>query len=132
MYKFKKMSAKVGVESVKVSESSFEYLLGELLNSKDPLNVVLARLDRIGYDVGYRIVESIVEKHKFNSREPVDLVKFICKEFWEELYGKKMDKLQANNKGCYLHIYSVSLPTISSICLLTCSPILAIRSICAV
>jgi len=107
------MSSKAN-ESMKVSESSFEYLLGELLNNKDPLNVVLPRLERIGYDVGYRIVESIVEKHKFNSREPVDLVKFICKEFWEELFGKKMDKLQANNKGiltlCVHHLISMDSP----------------------
>ena len=94
----KTMSLKL-TESAKVSESSFDYLLGELLSSKDPLSLVMPRLERIGYDVGYRLVESIVEKHKFNSREPVDLVKFICKEFWEELFGKKMDKLQANNKG---------------------------------
>ena len=102
------MSLKL-TESAKVSESSFDYLLGELLGSKDPLSLVLPRLERIGYDVGYRLVESIVEKHKFNSREPVDLVKFICKEFWEELFSKKMDKLQANNKGNYLDQVTISL-----------------------
>lgn len=28
--------------------------------------------------------------HKFIGSEPLDVIKFICKEFWEELFKKKV------------------------------------------
>ncbi len=32
----------------------------------------------------------------------MDIVKFICKEFWEELFKKKIDKLQTNHRGIFV------------------------------
>ena len=35
--------------------------------------------------------------------EVLDVVKFICREFWAELHGgKAIDKLQTNNKGVFV------------------------------
>jgi len=47
------------VQNKEVSESAYEYLLGEILSLKtpksaDPNSQVIQRLDSLGYDVGYR------------------------------------------------------------------------------
>jgi len=47
-------------QSREVAESSFEFLLGELValdyptKGNDPAVAIIQRLDTIGYDVGYR------------------------------------------------------------------------------
>ena len=37
-----------------------------------------------------RIVEKVVANFKFSGTEPLDLVKFLCKDFWEEIFQKKV------------------------------------------
>jgi len=37
-----------------------------------------------------RLTEKIAAYQKFIGTEPLDLVKFICKEFWEEVFKKKV------------------------------------------
>jgi len=112
-----------------VSESAFEYLLSELLASAmavPPPNkqrgeaegggerssssegggsdaaAALERLDMLGYEVGFRFVERSVTNQKYIGAEPLDLVKFLCKEFWEEVFRKKIDKLQTNHRGVFV------------------------------
>lgn len=35
-------------------------------------------------------MEKVAANHKYVGTEPLDLVKFICKEFWEEVFRKKV------------------------------------------
>lgn len=70
-----------------VSESAFEYLLGEVLALDDTeqdsdVSKGTDRLDNMGYDVGYRVVESISSKLPFIGLDPLDRIKFLCKDFW--------------------------------------------------
>lgn len=39
---------------------------------------------------------------RFLITEPLDIIKFICKELWEEIFKKKIDKLQTNHKGIFV------------------------------
>lgn len=39
-----------------------------------------------------RILEKISFNAKFIGTDPLDLVKFICKEFWEEVFRKKVSR----------------------------------------
>lgn len=90
-----------------VSESVFEYLLAEILaHSSTPINSNNAddaslsekgsssaptfKLESLGYDVGYRYCEKVVANQRFTSTETLDTVKFLCKEFWEEVFKKKV------------------------------------------
>lgn len=106
-----------GVQSnSEVSESALEYLLGEILSinylgSSDEKSandgselefIKLQRLDDIGYNVGYRLVERMSTVHKLLGPDPLDAVKFLCKEFWEQVFKKKIDKLQTNHKGVFV------------------------------
>lgn len=34
--------------------------------------------------------------------DPLDIMKFICKDLWEEIFRKKIDKLQTNHKGVFV------------------------------
>ncbi len=52
--------------------------------------VITQRLDNLGYDVGFRFVEKVVANQKYIGSEALDIVKFICKDFWEEVFGKKV------------------------------------------
>lgn len=42
--------------------------------------------------LSFRYAEKIVANQKFTSTEPLDLMKFICKEFWEEVFKKKVSQ----------------------------------------
>jgi hypothetical protein len=113
-------SASSQVGRKEVSESAFEFLLAELFAmaqqqvqtstspsqptqqtaqgssstgddaTVDPSNTVAARLDSMGFHVGYRFTEKILASQKLLGTEYLDVIKFICKEFWEEVFKKKV------------------------------------------
>ncbi len=77
-----------------VSESAFEYLLTELIfyvksTTADP-EKISQTLEHMGYEIGFRYIEKIAPQMRFLGSEPLDYVKFVCKEFWEELFHKKV------------------------------------------
>jgi hypothetical protein len=40
-----------------------------------------------------RLIEKLSFGHKFIGTDPLDLIKFLCKEFWEDLFKKKVFQL---------------------------------------
>ncbi len=40
----------------------------------------------------FSLIEKTSNNHKFIGVEPLDVVKFVCKEFWEEIFRKKVKK----------------------------------------
>jgi hypothetical protein len=95
-----------------VSETVFEYLLAEILAHSAPTsssNIAVDasaekgsnssptfKLESLGYDVGYRYCEKVVASQRFTSTETLDTVKFLCKEFWEEVFKKKVGIITRN------------------------------------
>jgi|EP00979_Chaetoceros_neogracilis_P006114 hypothetical protein len=72
-----------------------------------------AKMERMGYDVGYRLSERLAQSKSMtpvtqNNKKPtpamvqLEAVKFICKEFWTETFQKQMDKLQTNHRGVFV------------------------------
>lgn len=97
-----------------VAESAFEMLLTEVLRASaksDPKEHIIidssvdstvhASLEAQGYDVGYRFIERILQ-HKIIAADHLEVMKFICKEFWHEVFGKHIDKLQTNHRGVFV------------------------------
>ncbi len=41
--------------------------------------------------------------------EPLDVIKFVCKDFWILIFKKQIDKLQTNHRVWLLRYYSVLL-----------------------
>jgi hypothetical protein len=74
---------------------------------------IAAKMERIGFDVGYRLVESLSQSKSLipptaHAKTPtqsllqLEAIKFICKEFWLEVFRKQIDKLQTNHRGIFV------------------------------
>ena len=56
------------------------------------------KLEAVGFHVGERLVERYTkERPRFS--DTLEIIKFICKDFWYEVYRKHIDKLQTNNRA---------------------------------
>lgn len=97
-----------------VAESAFEFLLTEVLrvsagsNPEEHLVVdptkrstIHGALEAHGYEVGYRFIERVLQ-HKIVATDHLEAMKFICKDFWHEVFGKQIDKLQTNHRGVFV------------------------------
>uniref|UniRef100_A0A914CST0 Trafficking protein particle complex subunit 6B n=1 Tax=Acrobeloides nanus TaxID=290746 RepID=A0A914CST0_9BILA len=59
------------------------------------------RLEAMGYRVGYALVEKIAKEMPRLVSE-LEIMKFICKEFWTNTFGKQVDNLRTNHQGIYV------------------------------
>ena len=120
-----------------VADASLEFLMTEILRyvetstapppDSDPTEeqVIFARemsaakMERMGYSVGYRLCERLAQNRIFNAssssssssgKDPaaalaaaqLEAVKFLCKEIWMEIFRKQIDKLQTNHRGIFV------------------------------
>mmetsp|Transcript_18418 Transcript_18418/g.25970 ORF Transcript_18418/g.25970 Transcript_18418/m.25970 type:complete len:265 (+) Transcript_18418:81-875(+) len=125
-----------------VSESAMDFLLTEVLHwvesnckkiAKEQnlaqseesqilaAEISAARLERMGYSVGYRLCERLAQNKSIGSSSSqnqqqqtqqdasqavaasqLEAVKFLCKEFWMEVFRKQIDKLQTNHRGVFV------------------------------
>ncbi|KAL1514905.1 hypothetical protein AB1Y20_003985 [Prymnesium parvum] len=94
-----------------VAETCFSYLqmeLVELVIGSDVSSVSTVELQRasrkieaVGFQVGQRLAERYT-KDTPRFAETIDVIKFICKDFWFEIYRKQIDRLQTNNRGVFM------------------------------
>mmetsp|Transcript_15999 Transcript_15999/g.46673 ORF Transcript_15999/g.46673 Transcript_15999/m.46673 type:complete len:200 (-) Transcript_15999:251-850(-) len=60
-----------------------------------------AKFEAIGFSVGQRLAERLsTTRPPFT--DTLDVMKFVCKEFWYELYRKQVDNLRTNHRGVYV------------------------------
>ncbi|CAM9470044.1 unnamed protein product [Chrysoparadoxa australica] len=59
------------------------------------------RIEALGYEVGYRLTERTAQNRVLTG-EPLDAVKFICKDLWIEAFRKQVDKLQTDHRGTFV------------------------------
>ena len=98
-----------------VAETCFSYLHMELVqmvlgpeSTPTPMQLQRAgrKVEAVGFQVGQRLAERYTkEGPRFT--DTLDIIKFICKDFWFEIYRKQIDKLQTNNR-----VSSAPLPTL--------------------
>eukprot|EP01126_Amoeba_proteus_P001512 TRINITY_DN10447_c0_g1_i2.p1 TRINITY_DN10447_c0_g1~~TRINITY_DN10447_c0_g1_i2.p1 ORF type:complete len:137 (+),score=21.78 TRINITY_DN10447_c0_g1_i2:168-578(+) len=63
--------------------------------------VAVAKLELLGFRVGQKLVEKYTtDRPRFN--EKIDIIKFICREFWQLLFQKQVDSLRTNRKGVFV------------------------------
>lgn len=72
-----------------ISMSAFDYLVAQINTSK-------IDHDQIGYKIGYKLVEKIARKERLV--EDLEIIKFICKDFWMVLFQKQVDNLKTNHR----------------------------------
>jgi len=73
-----------------------------------------AKMERMGYSVGFRLSERLSQYRTFNpppagkdvtqamAAAQLEAVKFLCKEIWMEVFQKQIDKLQTNHRGVFV------------------------------
>ncbi|XP_011504183.1 PREDICTED: trafficking protein particle complex subunit 6B isoform X2 [Ceratosolen solmsi marchali] len=61
----------------------------------------LSRLEWMGFSVGYRIIERLTREWP-RFKDELDIIKFICTDFWTSLYHKQIDNLRTNHHGVYV------------------------------
>lgn len=61
----------------------------------------LSQLELLGYTAGYRLIEKLTREYpKF--KDELDLMKFVCKDFWTCVFRKQIDNLRTNHQGVYV------------------------------
>ncbi|XAR49796.1 hypothetical protein NMG60_11003935 [Bertholletia excelsa] len=90
-----------------VSESCVESLLTEIVSSycnrfyANKPELAARRIEAIGYQVGHQLAERYtVERPRFTDH--LEAIKFICKDFWSELFKKQIDNLKTNHRGTFV------------------------------
>ena len=90
-----------------VSESCVESLLTEMVSSyctrfyADKPDLAARRIEAIGYQVGHQLSERYtMERPRFSDH--LEAIKFICKDFWSELFKKQIDNLKTNHRGTFV------------------------------
>ena len=115
-----------------VAFSSFEYLHNELVfeflrkplgsgitshsgdsneNTGPDANVEWRhkKVEAMGFFVGSRIMAHCA-RNRERKADTLSTVKFICKDFWTDIFHKSVDKLQTNHRGVYvLHDFNFKL-----------------------
>ncbi|KAK2150035.1 hypothetical protein LSH36_427g06049 [Paralvinella palmiformis] len=88
-------------------EVLFDFLHMEIVNhvcntvQKDEKDYSLAKLEALGFRVGQSIVERIT-KDLPRFKDELDVMKFVCKDFWTVVYKKQVDNLRTNHQGVYV------------------------------
>ncbi|KAL6989585.1 hypothetical protein U1Q18_015338 [Sarracenia purpurea var. burkii] len=90
-----------------VSESCVESLLTEIVSSycnrfyANKPELAARRIEAIGYQVGHQLSERYtMERPRFTDH--LEAIKFICKDFWSELFKKQIDNLKTNHRGTFV------------------------------
>ncbi|CAM8911628.1 unnamed protein product [Rhodiola kirilowii] len=90
-----------------VSESCVNSLLTEMVSSycnsfyANKPELAARRIEAIGYQVGHQLSERYtMDRPRF--ADHLEAIKFICKDFWSELFKKQIDNLKTNHRGTFV------------------------------
>ncbi|BDA43192.1 Trafficking protein particle complex subunit 6B [Coccomyxa sp. Obi] len=85
------------------SESCMELLSLELVHYYARQNNVPApaAIEAIGFRVGRQLAERYTA-NRARLGEPLEVIKFICKEFWAAVFRKQVDNLRTNHRGTFV------------------------------
>lgn len=68
---------------------------------KDEQDQCIAKLESLGFRVGQSLVERFT-KDSSRFKDDLDIMKFICKDFWNSVFKKQVDNLRTNHQGVYV------------------------------
>ncbi|KAI9201806.1 NO signaling/Golgi transport ligand-binding domain-containing protein [Polychytrium aggregatum] len=99
----------LGEDASRVNESCMDFLIMEMVQQmhKGPGGVEVDKeaayfkLENLGYRVGFALAERFT-KDKPRFVDSLDVVKFICRDFWMELFKKNIDNLKTNHRGTFV------------------------------
>ncbi|THD27665.1 Trafficking protein particle complex subunit 6B [Fasciola hepatica] len=88
---------------------AFDALLTEIVNyasentrtSIDSSSLCEQLLDNIGFTVSQRLIDRATKDHSRFANE-LDIVKYVCTEFWASVFHKQVDTLKTNYQDMYV------------------------------
>lgn len=88
------------------AETLFDLLQMEVVNFTHSMKSVNrheanTKLEKMGFRVGQSLIERFT-KDSPRFKDELDLMKFICKDFWGMLFMKQIDNLRTNHQGVYV------------------------------
>ncbi|EXB67657.1 hypothetical protein L484_010225 [Morus notabilis] len=90
-----------------VSESCVDSLLTEMVSTycnrfyANKPDLAARSIEAIGYQVGHQLSERYtMDRPRFSDH--LEAIKFICKDFWSELFKKQIDNLKTNHRGTFV------------------------------
>eukprot|EP01102_Stenamoeba_stenopodia_P003535 TRINITY_DN13657_c0_g1_i1.p1 TRINITY_DN13657_c0_g1~~TRINITY_DN13657_c0_g1_i1.p1 ORF type:complete len:178 (+),score=20.44 TRINITY_DN13657_c0_g1_i1:75-536(+) len=89
-----------------ISASSFDFLYIELVDyilrsNGGNTEAAAFKLERIGFRIGQRLIERYT-KDRARFHDNLEIIKFMCKEFWVEIFKKQIDNLRTNHRGVFV------------------------------
>jgi len=67
------------------------------------------RIEQLGFQVGRRHIERLLSPIAAASSsvqgrfsDPLEAIKYLCKEYWGDVFGKQVDNLKTNHRGVYV------------------------------
>uniref|UniRef100_A0A4W5MTG5 Trafficking protein particle complex subunit 6B n=1 Tax=Hucho hucho TaxID=62062 RepID=A0A4W5MTG5_9TELE len=69
---------------------------GEMENGR-----CITKLENMGFRVGQGLIERFT-KDTARFKDELDVMKFICKDFWTSVFKKQIDNLRTNHQGIYV------------------------------
>ncbi|KAM9445063.1 trafficking protein particle complex subunit 6b [Clarias gariepinus] len=89
-------------------EALFQFLHNELIqyvnNTEGGENEngrCVSKLENMGFRVGQGLIERFT-KDTARFKDELDVMKFICKDFWTCVFKKQIDNLRTNHQGIYV------------------------------
>ncbi|KAM8864045.1 trafficking protein particle complex subunit 6b isoform 2-T2 [Spinachia spinachia] len=61
----------------------------------------IAKLENMGFRVGHGLMERLT-KDTARFKDELDIMKFVCKDFWTCVFKKQIDNLRTNHQGIYV------------------------------
>ncbi|KAG8532031.1 uncharacterized protein KY384_003667 [Bacidia gigantensis] len=52
--------------------------------------------------LGYRVGQGLAERDRPRFTDPLDVIKFLCKDMWTLVFRKQIDNLKTNHRGVYV------------------------------
>eukprot|EP01134_Creolimax_fragrantissima_P006937 CFRG6937T1 len=95
------------------SGTLFEFLHMEMVNmflstedegknsQSDVRDFVHVKLEKIGFSCGRCLAERLTQDMP-RMTDQLEVIKFICKDFWMNIYQKQVDNLRTNHRGVYV------------------------------
>lgn len=90
-------------------EAPFQFLHNEVIqyiyksadNGETENGRNIAKLENMGFRVGQGLIERLT-KDTARFKDELDIMKFVCKDFWTCVFKKQIDNLRTNHQGIYV------------------------------
>lgn len=93
--------------------------LNDVSNVNSPST--LSYMNKLGYNVGFKIAQILLMENNESTSisnlstsvlvdNPLEAMKFICRDVWKNLFGKQMDNLRTNHIGTFVLVDNKPIP----------------------